>query len=96
MTPAGKDELARDVSQSAAELTTLLREHLRLIEDQLSPLLSPDVFEQIIGNVDKLIFSEVCWPRSIICTSIHCVHVCVLAWYINALAWAICITVDSR
>ncbi len=79
MTPAGKDELARDVSQSAAELTTLLREHLRLIEDQLSPLLSSDVFEQIIISVDKLIFSEVCWLTWIIvCTSgvrVHCVYV---------------------
>ncbi len=76
MTPAGKDELARDVSQSAAELTTLLREHLRLIEDQLSPLLSSDVFEQIIISVDKLIFSEVCWLTWIIvCTIVVYVYV---------------------
>ncbi len=59
MVPAGKDELVHDVTQSVAELTTLLREHLVFIDEQLSPLLSKDIFEQIASRVDKLIFSEV-------------------------------------
>ncbi len=59
MVPAGKDESVRDVTPSVAELATLLREHLLFIDDQLSPLLSKDIFEQIASKVDKLIFTDV-------------------------------------
>lgn len=59
MVPAGRDEAVRDVTQSMAELSTLLREHLVFIDGQLSPLLSKDIFESIANRVDKLIFTEV-------------------------------------
>lgn len=54
-----KDFVTLDLTPSATDLLTFLREQFQFISDHVTPSLTPRIFEEIARRVDRSLFTDV-------------------------------------